>query len=195
MMPNLRPAHFALAVVAAIGVACGGPADAPTTQEIAPEESPIRACALLTENEWTEVLGTKEAEPSEENLRVTSVTPNRFKSSCLLAGERGWAIIFVERPYVTRAGSSEALADTLRGYQQEPAARRDSRLYPELQGKTIAAYDGLGMPAVTLTPAETDMQSAILLVRQTGITTGLRVEADTIEMARLIAEKALGRLP
>ncbi len=192
--PQRHP-HLALVAVAALTVACGGRTDAPKSQEIAPEESPVRACSLLTENEWTEVLGTKETEPSEENLRVTSTTPNRFKSSCLLAGEKGWAIIFVERPYVTRSGSSAALADTLRGYQQNPATRRDSRLYPELQGKTIEPYEGLGMPAATLTPSGTQMQSAILVVRQTGITTGLRVEADTIEMARLIAMKALGRLP
>lgn len=193
-LPQRHP-HLALVAVAALTVACGGRTDAPTSKEIASEDSPVRSCALLTQNEWTEVLGTKEAEPSEENLRVTSTAPNRFKSSCLLAGEKGWATIFVERPYITRVGSSAALADTLRGYQQNPATRRDSRLYPELQGKTIEPYEGLGMPAVTLTPSGTQMQSAILVVRQTGITTGLRVEADTIEMARLIAMKALGRLP
>lgn len=192
---TLRCSQFGLMIVAMLGVACGGAPEGPKSTEIDAEESPIRACALLTEGEWTEVLGTKEAEPSEENLLITSAVPNRFKSSCLLAGERGWAIIFVERPYITRAGSSEALVETLRGYQQDPATRRDSRLYPELQGKTIEPYEALGIPAATLVPAETEMQSAILAVRQAGITTGVRVEANNIEMARLIAEKALGRLP
>ena len=51
------------------------------------------------------------------------------------------------------------------------------------------------MPAVTLTPSNPELQSAILVVRQTGITTGIRVEADRIEDARLIMQRALGRLP
>ncbi len=192
---HMRSMQFALVVAAAVGVACGGAADTPRTEEISADETPVRACSLLTESEWTEVLGTKEAEPNEENLRVTSGVPNRFKSSCLLAGEKGWAYIFVERPYVTRAGSSEDLAATLRTYQEEPARRRDSRLYPELAGKTIAPYDGLDMPAVTLTPSNPDLQSAILVVRQTGITTGIRVEADTLDDARRIMQSAMRRLP
>lgn len=195
MKLSLPCSQLCLVVVAMLGVACGAAPETPKTTEVAAEEAPVRACALLTEGQWTEVLGTKEAEPSEENLLITSAVPNRYKSSCLLAGERGWAIIFVERPYITRAGSSEDLVKTLRGYQQDPATRRDSRLYPELQGKTIEPYEGLGIPAATLVPATTEMQSAILAVRQAGITTGLRVEANDIETARLIAEKALGRLP
>jgi hypothetical protein len=195
MKPSLTLPHLALTASLVLGSACA-PADTWRTEAVDPEQSPVRACALLTEREWAEVLGPPEAEPSEENLRVTSVIPNRFKSSCLYAGQEGWATIFVERPYATRVESPEALTNLLREYQLKPADRRDSRLYPELQGKIIEPYHGLGLPAATLTPQpDTDMQSAIMLVRHTGITTGVRVEADTIETARLIADKALGRLP
>jgi hypothetical protein len=174
---------------------CGGTAERQGTEPLAAEDSPIRACGLLTENEWTEVLGARQAEPSEENLRVMSATPSRFKSSCLFVGEGGTATVFIERPYQTRAGTSQALADTLRGYQQDPASQRDTRLYPELRGRTVEPYDRLGIPAVTITPQDADEQPSVLAVRQTGITTGVRVEAQSVEIASRIAEKALGRLP
>lgn len=181
------------ALVAATG--CGGAPERTKAEPMPPEEAPVRACELLTEREWTGVLGAAQAAPSEETLRVSSAMPNRFKSSCLFSGADGAAIVFIERPYITRAGSSEDLAEKLRGYQNDPATQRDSRLYPELKGKTITPYEGLGVPAVTLTSADDGEPAALLAVRQTGITTGVRVEAPSMESARTLAERALGRLP
>lgn len=175
--------------------ACGGAPESPAAEPMPAEEAPVRACALITENEWTEVLGAKAGEPSEETLRITSASPNRFKSSCLFAGADGSAIVFVERPYITQAGSSADLAEKLRGYQADPATQRDSRLYPELKNRTIEAYDGLGVPAVLLTPADATEPAAVLAVRQAGITTGVRVEAPSADAARTLAQRALGRLP
>lgn len=170
--------------------ACGGT----EAQDGAAQEAgdAIAACDLITKADAEAILGAVTGEP---DARESSGMDGERATACMYVGTGGTLTVRAWHPYGGTEATSAALVQRLKSERaDQAAAETDPAIAQFTAGMVITEYDGLGMPAA-LEDMRANLPNVTLHIMKPSARAYLAIDAETPELARAGAERAVARLP
>ena len=170
--------------------ACGGTEAEGGAAQV--DQDAIAACDLITQADAEAILGAVTGEP---DARESSGMDGERASSCMYAGTSGTLTVRAWHPYSGVEATSAALVQRLKSERADQAAEEtDPAIAQFTAGMVITEYDGLGIPAA-LEDMRASLPNVTLHIMKPSARAYLAIDAETPELARAAADRAVARLP